>query len=98
MSLAQQSVELCCGRGRLLGEVVDGKSVGVALRPLDQLDSIVVWIGEPRGPEVLGTVRRAGGLSVESDVGEAGHSGAQVLDLDDEVVMPPGSTAPLKPR
>ena len=67
------------------GEVGAGDAVGVAGRPLDQLDPVTVWIGDPAG---LRSVRAAGTPwwpGRDPFGGKIGESRVQRLNLDDEV-------------
>src|SRR5215475_2463847 len=77
------------------GEAGGGDAVGVAGRPLDQLDPVTVWIGDPAG---LRSVRAAGTpwwLGRGPFGGKVGESRVQRLNLDDEVIdAAPGPAVP----
>src|SRR5205823_15005019 len=68
------------------GEVGLGDAVGMAGRPLDQLDPVAVGVGDPAGPRPV----RAGGLSRQLGDdplrGKISEGRVQRLDLDDKVV------------
>ena len=56
------------------GEVGAGDAVRVAGRPLDQLDTVTVWIGDPAGPRSVraaGTPRWLGGDPLGGKIGES---------------------------
>src|SRR6516165_1124964 len=68
------------------GEVGAGDALGVAGRPLDQLDPVTVWIGDPAG---LRSVRASGTpwwLGRDPLGGKIGESRGQRLNLDDKVI------------
>src|SRR5262245_23041448 len=68
------------------GEVGFGDAVGMAGRPLDQLDPVTVRVGDPADPGPVRTAGKPGRLGCDPLDGKIGEGRVQRLDLDDEVV------------
>jgi hypothetical protein len=68
------------------GEVGLGDAVGMASRPLDQLDPVAVRVGDPTGPRPVRAGGHFGRLGYDPLRGKIGEGRVQRLDLDDEVV------------
>jgi hypothetical protein len=79
---ALRAVSGCVGSG----EVGLGNAVGMAGRPLDQLDPVAVRVGDPTGPRPVRAVGKPGRLGRDRLRGKIGEASVQRLDLDDEVV------------
>src|SRR5215472_12943775 len=69
----------------------------MAGRPLDQLDAVAVWVGDPAGPWSFRAAGKPGRVGRDPLGGESGERCLQRLDLDDEVVDT-GAEVNLAPR
>jgi hypothetical protein len=78
-------VRLALSRSAGSGEVGLGDAIGVAGRPLDQLDPVTVRIGDPAGPRPVRAAGKPGRAGRDPLGGKIGEGRVQRLDLDDEV-------------
>src|SRR4051794_6500502 len=86
MNVASMSLPLTgAGTANGSGEVGLGDAVGVAGRPLDQLDPVAVRVGNPAGPRPVRAAGRPGRLGRDPARGQLGQRLLERLDLDNEM-------------